>query len=57
MTPDIAMDILKQGCPHNAWSDDVCGKCAKAVLAVWKDEPIDEEAAEMVKWLRSRDDD
>lgn len=34
MTPQQAEKILTEGCPHNPWSDDVCGGCAKDILEV-----------------------
>ena len=34
MTYKEAEKYLEDGCPHNAWTDDVCGACAKDLLEV-----------------------
>ena len=34
MTPSQAEKVLEDGCPHNPWTEDVCGNCAKDILEV-----------------------
>ena len=38
MTTKEADHCLEYGCPHNAFSDDVCGACAKDILATFRGE-------------------
>lgn len=32
MTRQEAINMLERGCPHNPWTEDVCGNCAKDAL-------------------------
>ena len=56
MTVQEAKDYLQNGCPHNPWNDDVCGKCAKEVKKLWLHEANDpNDNAEFRRWLDGDD--
>ena len=57
MTRTEAERCLAEGCKHNPYNGDVCGKCAKAALEAMTNSPEQvADKAELTRWFQFEDE-